>query len=94
MLSPSTSVVAIRETVFSDLGNEVAILSLRSGRYFGLNPVGAYVWNLIQEKHTIADICSKVANVYDVSIDRCQIDMHNLLSELLAEDLIVVEATP
>ena len=93
MLSPRTSVVAVRETVFSDLGNEVAILNLRSGKYFGLNPVGAFIWNLIQEKRTIADICSQVVDVYDVPIDRCETDLHNLLNALLAEDLIIVEAT-
>src|SRR5688500_13482907 len=92
MLSPRTSVVAVRETVFSDLGNEIAILNLRSGKYFGLNPVGAFVWNLIQEKRTIEDICNQVVDAYDVPRDRFETDLHNLLSELLAEDLIVVEA--
>ena len=82
----------MRETVFSDLGNEVAILNLRTGKYFGLNPIGAFIWKLIQEKRAIADIRNAVVDAYDVAADRCESDVHALLDALLAEDLIVVEA--
>ena len=32
-----------------ELGNEIVILNLQTGTYFGLNPVGARLWQLIEE---------------------------------------------
>lgn len=78
--------------MFSDLGTEIAILNLRTGTYFGLNPVGAFIWKLIQEKRLIADICREVVGMYDVSLDRCEADVQDLLRNLLTQELIIVEA--
>ena len=35
------------EVVATDLGDEAAILNLKDGVYYGLDPVGARVWSLI-----------------------------------------------
>lgn len=90
MLSPDTSVVALRETVFSDLGEEVAILNMRSGEYFGLNAVGAYIWQLIQQPRTLAEICTAVEQTFDVSHARCAHDVQTLVGELRAQRLVEI----
>lgn len=91
MLSHDASIIAMRETVFSDLGDEVAILNLRSGEYFGLNPVGAFVWSLIQERQTFGRLCSAVVGEYDVTPEQCAADLDRLFREMVREDLIIVE---
>jgi hypothetical protein len=90
MLSRHSSIVAVKQTVYSDLGDEVAILNLRSGEYFGLNPVGAFVWVLIQEPKTIGEICDAVVREFDVTAERCQQDIAVLVGELRAQNLVDV----
>jgi hypothetical protein len=90
MLSPSTIVVAAKDQVFCDLGGEAAILSLGSGIYYGLNAVGAFIWNQIQEPARVEDICIALSREYDVDHELCSIDVTRLLGELLEQKLIEV----
>ena len=90
MLTPDSSIAAARETVFSDLGDEVAILDLRSGTYFGLNRIGAFVWSLIQSPTTFADVCVAVENEYAVDSHRCAHDLGVLFDELAQHELVVI----
>ena len=83
-----TVVVASADQVSSDLAGESVILSLKSGTYYGLNPVGSSVWLLIQEPKTIAEICEAILEEYDVDAQTCESDIQALLADLLAVQLI------
>ena len=94
MISSSTIVVAAKDQVFCDLGGEAAILSLHSGIYYGLNAVGAFIWNLIQEPARVEDLCAALSAEYDVEQDVCDHDVKRLLGELLEQKLIEVRDGP
>jgi len=89
-LSVSSSVVAAKDQVSSDLGGEVAILHLEAGVYYGLDAVGARIWSLIQEPKTIGEIRDILVSEYEVGADRCESDVIALLQELADEGLIEV----
>jgi hypothetical protein len=55
-------VVATKDQVSSDLGGEVAILDLKAGVYYGLDTVGARIWNLIQEPRAHFLRCVSLTN--------------------------------
>ena len=55
-LSDRTTVVVAKDQVSCDLAGEAAILNLKNGVYYGLNTVGARVWNLVQEPKTFAEL--------------------------------------
>ena len=82
--------VAAPDQVSSDLDGDAVILNLNSGVYFGLNPVGARVWELIQQPRTIDEICDAVRQEFEVDSDRCQRDLTNLLEQMRTEGLINV----
>jgi Coenzyme PQQ synthesis protein D (PqqD) len=90
-LSTSSSVVATKDQVSSDLGDEVAILHLRAGTYYGLDVVGARIWSLIQEPRTVKEIRDVLVSEYEVEPDRCEGDLIALLQGLVDEGLIEVE---
>jgi len=48
-LSEESRLVVSKDQVSCDLAGEAAILNLKNGVYYGLDPVGARIWNLIQE---------------------------------------------
>jgi hypothetical protein len=79
------------EQVSCDLAGEVVILSLQSGQYFGLNEVGARVWNLIQEPKTVDAVIQAVLKEYDVSLDQLERDLFTLLEQMITNKLIAVE---
>lgn len=89
-LTMSSSIVAAKGQVSSDLGGEVAILDLESGTYYGLDVVGARIWSLIQEPRTIGEIQDILVSEYEVEPDRCERDLFALLRKLVDKGLIEV----
>jgi hypothetical protein len=89
-ISLKTVVVAAKEQVSCSLGEEAAILHMRSGIYYGLDPVGARIWNLMQEPHTVEELRTAILAEYEVEPARCEGDLFALLEKLRAEGLIEV----
>jgi hypothetical protein len=87
-VSGHSTVVAARDQVSSDLGNEVAILDLKAGVYYGLDDVAARIWNLIREPRTVNEIRDILLEEYEVEPERCERDLLALLERLAAEGLI------
>lgn len=90
MVEAYSIVVAAKEQVSSDLAGEAVILDFKSGVYYGLNEVGARIWNLIQEPKTINEIRDAILEEYEVEPSQCDLDLKALLQQLKAEGLIEV----
>ena len=90
----SSIVVAVRDQVSCDLAGEAAILSVNSGVYYSLDPVGARIWQLIQQPRSVEEVRDTVLSEYDVEPDRCERDLITLLEKMLAEGLIEVQDGP
>ncbi len=90
-ISKDTTVVATPEQVSSDLAGESVILNLKTGMYFGLNEVGASVWNLLQQPRSVTDICTQILEEYEVESEQCERDVLTLLHELIESDLIEIK---
>ena len=60
----STAVlVAALDQVSCDIGNQIAILNLKSGVYYGLDAVGTRVWELVQQPRSLKEIESSLADL-------------------------------
>jgi hypothetical protein len=93
-VSEFSTVVAAGDQVSSDLGGEVAILDLRAGMYYGLDDVGARVWQLLQEPTVVGDIQATIAQEYEVEPTRARDDVLALLENMVDAGLIEVENEP
>ena len=83
-------IVAAKEQVSADLGGEVAILHLKTGIYYGLNEIGAHIWNLVQEPRTFSELRDVFLNTYEVESEYCERDLKTFLEGLASEGLIEV----
>ena len=54
--------------------------------------MGARVWNLIQDPRRVGDICDAIMREYDVSQERCESDVLDVLQQLAGQQLIEVRA--
>ena len=70
------------------VGDETVILDLASGTYFGLDPVGARIWELMGEGKTLAEICEQMLDEYEVSREELERDTLRLAQELADQGLI------
>jgi hypothetical protein len=93
-LNLASKVVASQEQVACELTDEVVILNLRNGEYYGLNPVGAKIWTMIQEPRTVADIRDAILAEYEeLTPDECTQDVLELLQQLADSELLEVVVT-
>jgi hypothetical protein len=89
-LRVADTVVASKGVMSSTLGEEVMILNPRAGVYHGLDPVGARVWELIQEPRTIEGLRDALLDEYEVEPARLEQDLIALLGSMRTNQLIDV----
>jgi hypothetical protein len=89
-ISLDSTVVAAQDQVSSEIGDEVAILDLKAGTYYGLDAVGARVWELVQEPQRVREIRRILLEEYEVEPERCGRDLLALLQRLAYEGLVEV----
>lgn len=90
VLSANTIVVAAGGQVSCPLGDEAAILKIKSSIYYGLDPVGARLWLLLRQPRSVSDLRDTIVREYDVEADRCEQDLLEFLDKMRSEGLIEV----
>jgi len=85
-------IVVSKDQVSRDLAEEAVILNTKSGIYFGLDSVGARVWNLMREPRMFSEICRVIADEYEVDPGSCAADLRELFNNLRAHGLIEIAA--
>ena len=85
-LSDKISIPA--QVVARQMGKETVILDLVSGTYFGLDSIGARIWQLMGEGKTLAEICEAMFAEYEVSREAIERDVLDLAKDLCAKQLI------
>jgi hypothetical protein len=70
------------------VGEETVILDLASGTYFGLDAVGARIWQLASEGRTLEEVCAVLVEEYDVGAQQLERDVDELANELAAHGLV------
>lgn len=90
-LADSSTVVAVDHQTSTQIKGESVVLDLEEGVYYGLNDVGARVWELVQEPARVSELVDAIAEEYDVPREQCIGDVKELLHDLEGYGLIRVE---
>lgn len=92
-MDADTRLVAARDQVSVEVEGEAVILSLADGVYYGLDPVGARVWTLLEQPRTVAELRDAVVAEWEVDASTAQRDLLALLSELAGRGLVEIQRT-
>lgn len=76
------------DVVAQKVGDEMVLLDLESGVYYGLDPVGSRVWELLMAHERLRVIFETMAQEYEVTPEVLHQDLLRLLQELQARGLI------
>ena len=84
--------VKVSENVlFQQINNECVLLNMESEQYFGLDDVGARIWEILSEDGDTEKAVAKLQAEYNADEQTLRNDLSQLLSELESEKLISVE---
>jgi hypothetical protein len=89
-----TDVVCVSASqIASRVGDEFAILDLDHSVYYGLDLVGARIWELIQEPKALSSVLEAMLAEFEVDEATARVDLLALVDDLLAQGLVEVRAT-
>jgi PqqD family protein of HPr-rel-A system len=72
----------------SKVDDELVLLDSRTGTYFGLNAVGARVFELLSADPSKADAIQVLLGEFDVTEERLRADIDRLLADLKEKGLV------
>lgn len=88
-LSLSSVVRPSAEQVSSQLGDEVVIMNMKDGNYYGLDGAGAHAWTQLQQgPQSIAALRDAILAAFEVEPAVCEQDLIELLGALQAEGIV------
>ena len=73
--------------IFED--QEAALINLKSGNYYSMDPVGTYIWAQLEPSATIGEIVEAVVSRYEGSLSEIINEINQFVDQLYAEELIV-----
>jgi hypothetical protein len=71
-----------------ELDDNQVMMHLEKGKYFGLNPVGKRIWELIEEPKTFSEIEKQLLLEFDVSEEQCRTEVKNFLDKAIDCDIV------
>ncbi len=78
------------EVVFRDLEGGAVLLNLESGVYFGLDPVGTRIWQLLREHGGLEEVLTRLLEEYEVERAQGEKDLLDLVVKLSRNGLIEI----
>lgn len=79
-----------KDVVFREVEQEMVLLNLGTGSYYGLDPVGSRMWDLLAEKKNIREVLEIMLQEYEATTEDLQRDILHLVQELKTRGLVQV----
>lgn len=76
--------------IFSNMDEETVMMSIEKGEYYGVNPVGRRIWELLETPVTVSAMCDTLCGEYNIEPEQCSKDVLAFLEQLSAKDVIKV----
>lgn len=76
---------------FTELDDEMVLLELTSGKYFGLNSTGCTMLQALLDGKSVEHSCELMAQNYQIDVEQVQKDMEDLMDQLIEQRLLVAE---
>jgi hypothetical protein len=73
------------------LDGELVLLNIDTEIYFGLDEVGARMWDALASSPTVEDAVARLAPDYDVEEEVLRKDLQHLIDQLLEHGLIELQ---
>jgi hypothetical protein len=86
----SSTVVAVKDVLGCELKDEAIILDLKSGVYYGLDSMGAHLWELIQSPILVREVRDLILEEYDVEREQCERDLCLFFQEMAVNGLVEI----
>jgi hypothetical protein len=78
------------EIIHSAMDDEVVMMSVDQGVFFGIDKIGSHIWNLLETPSTVEVLIEKLVAHYDVEPELCKNDTLLFLNDMLLKKVILI----
>jgi len=89
LVKPNTKEVASKI-----VDGEAILINLSNGIYYSLDPVGSYIWSLIESKQSLGNISRAVSQRFGVAEETAGQDVQALARQLLDQGIVIPDDGP
>jgi hypothetical protein len=76
--------------ITSSIDDELVMMSLEKGIYYGLDSIGSHIWQYLATPVPVQTLCHQLTDQFEVDLAQCETDVLAFLNELLDEGMIHV----
>ncbi len=89
-LNKNTLLARNPDLIGADMDGEMVMMSIDKGAYYGINNMGSWIWNLLENEMTVLAIIDSVCDAYEVEAKQAHKDIMEFLSNLLEHGLVII----
>lgn len=89
-IQPDTKIVRDSEIIFSEMDGETVMMSIENGEYYGIDPVGSRIWELIETPVKVSGLCEILGAEYKVTPEQCSKDVMSFLNDMLEKGIVKI----
>lgn len=78
-----------KDIIGSPIDDEMVMMDVDKGSYFGLNSMGSEIWNLIEEPKTIQQLVNTLTDEYEISQNECETEVTKFIEALVDVNLVI-----
>ncbi|MDD7987006.1 PqqD family peptide modification chaperone [Lentisphaera marina] len=79
------------EIISSKIDDEVVMMSIEEGKYFGLDPIGSIIWELLEEPKSLKKILPELVDEFDVSEEQCEKDCMSFVLDMIDKKTLIIQ---
>ncbi len=87
-ITPNTVISRSETLLFNNLGDDVVMMDIEQGSYYGLEEVAARIWELTENPVSVASICETLISEYDVPEQKCEQEVTAFIDDLINRKII------
>jgi hypothetical protein len=76
------------DVLYQPVEDEVVLLNLKSQQYYGLDAIGARIWQLLVETGNVDTVADRLCEEYDADRSRVLHDVESMVQDFCAAGLV------
>jgi hypothetical protein len=80
--------IKTKDTAHRVLSDEAIVVNFKNSFFYSLNPVGTFIWERCDGRHSLAQIAQELAAEYDVTPEEAARDCREFIDSLVEQGLL------
>lgn len=91
MITADTIVRRGDKHVETEVADQTMMMNIDKGKYYALEGTAKLIWGALDSPKSVQDLVANMVESYEVEQDQCMTDVVGFLTDLVENELLVVE---